>query len=160
MQLTSWVLTGFFLGSASLQVAGGKLSDHFGLRRMLMIGISIFLITSITGAISTSIWQLIVSRIIQGCSVGLFWPPVLVIALDAFEDREKNFVMGVMIGAAGLAMTIGPPLGGFLIAISSWRWILGVNVPICFLILSFSILFIPKDQPLPQKRSIPELYFF
>ncbi|EKE07934.1 MAG: hypothetical protein ACD_17C00444G0003 [uncultured bacterium] len=141
-----WVLSGFLLSFASFTVAAGKLSDHYGHKRVFTIGVLVFLFFSISGALSQTTWQLIVSRILQGFGAALFWPSVNALTLHSFDGKSRGTAMGILTGIMGLAMTIGPPLGGFLIDLWNWRLILWFNVPLCVLSLVMTYYFVPEDE--------------
>ena len=102
-----WVLSGFLLSFASFTVAAGKLSDHYGHKRVFTIGVLVFLFFSISGALSQTTWQLIVSRILQGFGAALFWPSVNALTLHSFDGKSRGTAMGILTGIMGLAMTIG-----------------------------------------------------
>jgi EmrB/QacA subfamily drug resistance transporter len=129
-QLYTWVVTVYLLTSTVSGPLYGKLSDQFGRRPMLMIGISIFLFGSFLCALSQEMWQLILFRGIQGLGAGALFPISLAVIGDLFSPRERGRYQGLFGGVFATAMLIGPFLGGFLTDNYSWHWIFLVNIPV------------------------------
>ncbi len=129
-QLYTWVVTVYLLTSTVSGPLYGKLSDQFGRRPMLMIGISLFLFGSFLCALSQEMWQLIMFRGIQGLGAGALFPISLAVIGDLFSPRERGRYQGLFGGVFAVAMLIGPFLGGFLTDNYSWHWIFLVNIPV------------------------------
>jgi EmrB/QacA subfamily drug resistance transporter len=129
-ELYTWVVTIYLLTSTVTGPLYGKLSDQFGRRPMLMIGIGIFLTGSLLSALSQEMWQLIVFRGIQGLGAGALFPISLAVIGDIFSPRERGRYQGLFGGVFAIAMLVGPFLGGFLTDNISWHWIFLVNLPI------------------------------
>ena len=129
-QLYTWVVTVYLLTSTVSGPLYGKLSDQFGRRPMLMIGISIFLFGSFLCALSQEMWQLILFRGIQGLGAGALFPISLAVIGDLFSPRERGRYQGLFGGVFATAMLIGPFLGGVLTDNYSWHWIFLVNIPV------------------------------
>jgi len=129
-QLYTWVVTVYLLTSTVSGPLYGKLSDQFGRRPMLMIGISLFLFGSFLCALSQEMWQLILFRGIQGLGAGALFPISLAVIGDLFSPRERGRYQGLFGGVFAVAMLIGPFLGGFLTDNYSWHWIFLVNIPV------------------------------
>ena len=135
-QLYTWVVTVYLLTSTVSGPLYGKLSDQFGRRPMLMIGISLFLFGSFLCALSQEMWQLILFRGIQGLGAGALFPISLAVIGDLFSPRERGRYQGLFGGVFAVAMLIGPFLGGFLTDNYSWHWIFLVNIPVGLVALS------------------------
>ena len=129
-QLYTWVVTVYLLTSTVSGPLYGKLSDQFGRRPMLMIGISVFLFGSFLCALSQEMWQLILFRGIQGLGAGALFPISLAVIGDLFSPRERGRYQGLFGGVFAVAMLIGPFLGGYLTDNYSWHWIFLVNIPV------------------------------
>jgi EmrB/QacA subfamily drug resistance transporter len=129
-QLYTWVVTVYLLTSTVSGPLYGKLSDQFGRRPMLMIGIGIFLFGSLLCALAQEMWQLIAFRGIQGLGAGALFPISLAVIGDLFSPRERGRYQGLFGGVFATAMLIGPFLGGFLTDNYSWHWIFLVNIPV------------------------------
>ena len=125
-----WVVTIYLLTSTISGPVYGKLSDQFGRKRLLMFGISVFLIGSALSGLSQSMEQLIVFRGIQGLGAGAIFPISLAVIGDLFSPQERGKYQGLFGAVFGISALIGPALGGFLTDQVSWHWIFFVNIPI------------------------------
>jgi EmrB/QacA subfamily drug resistance transporter len=129
-ELYTWVVTIYLLTSTVTGPLYGKLSDLFGRRPMLMIGIGLFLLGSALCALAQEMWQLVLFRGIQGLGAGALFPISLAVIGDLFTPRERGRYQGLFGGVFGVSMLIGPALGGFLTDSFSWHWVFIVNLPI------------------------------
>lgn len=128
--LYTWLTTSYLVASAVMTPVWGKLSDLFGRRRILVIGILIFLGGSLLCGVSQTTWQLIAARIIQGFgSASLFTTAFAVIA-DIFTPRERGRYAGVFGAVFGLSSVVGPLVGGFITDTLSWHWCFLINLPV------------------------------
>ena len=125
-----WVVTIYLLTSTISGPVYGKLSDQFGRKRLLMFGISVFLIGSALSGLSQTMEQLIVFRGIQGLGAGAIFPISLAVIGDLFSPQERGKYQGLFGAVFGISALIGPALGGFLTDQFSWHWIFFVNIPI------------------------------
>jgi EmrB/QacA subfamily drug resistance transporter len=125
-----WVVTIYLLTSTISGPVYGKLSDQFGRKRLLIFGISVFLIGSALSGLSQSMEQLIVFRGIQGLGAGAIFPISLAVIGDLFSPQERGKYQGLFGAVFGISALIGPALGGFLTDQVSWHWIFFVNIPI------------------------------
>jgi EmrB/QacA subfamily drug resistance transporter len=108
----------------------GKLSDQFGRRPMIMIGVSLFLLGSLLCGLSQEMWQLIAFRGLQGLGAGAIFPISLAIIGDLFSPRERGKYQGLFGAMFAVASIIGPALGGLLTDSLSWHWVFFVNLPL------------------------------
>lgn len=136
--LISWVFSAYLLTSAVSTPIYGKLSDLYGRKKMLTIGIVIFLIGSFLSGFSQSMIQLIIFRAIQGIGAGSILTITFTIVGDLFDLDERSKVQGLLSSVWGVASLLGPFLGGFFIDYLSWHWIFFINIP--FGILSIILL--------------------
>jgi len=125
-----WVVTIYLLTSTISVPFYGKLSDLYGRRPLLMIGISIFLVGSFLSGLSQTMWQLILFRGLQGLGAGALFPISLAVIGDLFTPQERGKYQGLFGAVFGIAALIGPALGGFITDTWSWHWIFFVNIPI------------------------------
>jgi EmrB/QacA subfamily drug resistance transporter len=145
-QMYTWVVTVYLLTSTVSGPLYGKLSDQFGRRPMLMIGISIFLLGSLLCALSQEMWQLILFRGIQGLGAGALFPISLAVIGDLFSPRERGRYQGLFGGVFAVALVVGPFLGGFLTDNYSWHWIFLVNIPVGLVALGVIWRLLPGIQ--------------
>jgi EmrB/QacA subfamily drug resistance transporter len=129
-ELYVWVVTIYLLAATVTGPIYGKLSDLFGRRPMMMIGVSLFLGGSLLCGLSQEMWQLILFRGIQGLGAGAIFPIALAVIGDLFSPRERGKYQGLFGGVFALSSIIGPALGGFLTDTISWHWVFLVNLPL------------------------------
>ena len=128
--LYTWVVTVYLLTSTVTVPIYGKLSDIYGRRPLLLIGVSLFLVGSALSGLSQSMGELIVFRGIQGIGAGAIFPIALSVIGDLYSPAERGRYQGLFGAVFGLSFIIGPFLGGFLTDNLSWHWIFYVNLPI------------------------------
>ena len=126
-----WLITAYALTFGGLLLFGGRTGDLYGKRRMFMIGIGVFAVSSLLGGLATDQTWLILTRGLQGIGGAIASPTALsLIAINFAEGPERNRAMGVYSAMSGAGGAIGLLLGGVLTSYVSWRWIFFVNVPI------------------------------
>jgi EmrB/QacA subfamily drug resistance transporter len=128
--LYAWVVTIYLITSTVTGPIYGKLSDLFGRKPMLLIGVSLFLLGSALSGFSQEMWQLILFRGIQGLGAGAIFPIALAIIGDLFTPAERGKYQGLFGAVFGIAALIGPALGGFLTETVGWHWVFFVNLPV------------------------------
>ena len=126
----SWVFTAYLLATTVTVPIYGKLSDVYGRRPLLLIGIAVFLVGSALSGLSQSMGELIIFRGLQGLGAGAIFPIALSVIGDLFSPAERGRYQGLFGAVFGLSFIIGPFLGGFLTDNLSWHWIFYVNLPI------------------------------
>lgn len=133
----SWIVTAYLLTTTITVPISGKLSDLFGRRLLLLIGVAIFTLGSLLSGMAGDVNQLIWFRALQGVGGGILTSNAFTIIGDLFSPRERARWQGIIAAVFGSASVIGPVLGGYLTdphAIlwftTSWRWTLWINVPI------------------------------
>jgi EmrB/QacA subfamily drug resistance transporter len=149
-----WVVNGYTLSFAALLVTGGRLGDIFGRRRIFMIGVAVFAISSATAGLAQDATMLIVSRIAEGVGGALMMPATLSIITDAFPAEERGKAIGTWAGISGLALSIGPLAGGFLTEDVSWRAIFYINLPIAILALLASLFAVRESRDEKAERTV------
>jgi EmrB/QacA subfamily drug resistance transporter len=125
-----WVINGYSLSFAVLLATGGRLGDILGRRRMFLVGVVLFALSSATAGLAPSTTALVVSRITQGVGASLMMPATLSIITNAFPPAERGRAIGTWAGVSALALALGPLLGGFLTEHVSWRAIFYLNIPV------------------------------
>jgi EmrB/QacA subfamily drug resistance transporter len=130
-----WVLNGYMLSLASLILVGGALGDRLGRRRVYLIGVAGFGVTSAMCAFAQDPTQLVWFRVLQGITAALLTPGGLAIIEASYRPEDRPSAIGTWAGVSGVAAAAGPLIGGFLLEHGGWRWIFAINVPLCVLVL-------------------------
>lgn len=145
-----WVVTAYMLTTTVTVPLAGKLSDLFGRRIMLVLGVLIFILGSLLSGMSVSMEMLIWSRALQGIGGGFITANAFTIVGDLFVARERGKWQGLIGAVFGISSLIGPLLGGWLTEphnilglTTDWRWTFYINVPIAIAALVFLIKFCP-----------------
>jgi len=153
----TWVVTIYLLTATVSGPIYGKLSDQFGRRPMVMIGVSIFLVGSALSGVSQEMWQLIAARGVQGLGAGAIFPIALAVIGDLFTPAERGKYQGLFGAVFGISALIGPALGGFLTDHVGWHWIFFVNLPIGAVALAIIWRLLPPIKHPERTRSIDYL---
>lgn len=141
-----WVLNGYLLSLAALILLGGSLGDRFGRRRIFVLGAIWFTAASVLcGMAPTGEW-LIAGRVLQGVGGALLTPGSLAIIEAGFAREDRGRAIGIWSGLAGVSTAIGPPLGGWLIDVLSWRAVFFLNVPLGILVVILALRHIPETR--------------
>ncbi len=151
--MASRVIVAYSLMEASLVLAFGKLADQRGAGKIFMWGLGIFTISSLFCGISTTIRFLVLARVLQGIGGAMIFSVMMAIVSIYFPKDVCGKAMGIVTTAAAAGVALGPPLGGFIISISHWRWIFFINIPIGIFSLIIGHLFLPKKFPEPANRT-------
>jgi EmrB/QacA subfamily drug resistance transporter len=125
-----WVLEAYMLTMVSLLLVGGSLGDQFGRRRLFVIGLVAFGVTSILCALAPTEGFLIGARALQGIAGALMVPGSLAIVAATFSGKERGAAVGTWTAWTGIATVFGPAGGGALVGLISWRAIFWVNIPL------------------------------
>ncbi len=125
-----WVIDAYALTLAALLLTAGSLADLWGRRRMFAVGIAVFTIGSLLCGLATSPLDLALSRAGQGIGGSIIFATSLALISDAFRGRERGTAFAVVGAVTGVAVAVGPVLGGVITSGLSWRWIFLVNVPV------------------------------
>ena len=125
-----WVTSAYLLAYAVPLLITGRLGDRFGPKRVYLIGLVVFTLASLGCGLTTTIELLIAARVVQGLGAALMTPQTMTVITRVFPPHQRGTAMAVWGATAGLAMLVGPMLGGLLIGLLGWEWIFFINIPI------------------------------
>src|SRR5690242_1938702 len=125
-----WTVNAYTLTFAVLLLTGAALGDRFGRRRMFVLGLLLFTGASAAAALSTTANALDIARALQGVGGAIVTPLTLTILSAAVPKERRGLALGIWGGVGGLAVALGPLLGGAIVSGVSWNWIFWLNVPI------------------------------
>ncbi|BCZ45639.1 hypothetical protein psyc5s11_17060 [Clostridium gelidum] len=136
----SWVTTAYLLSFSVFLIIGSKIADQFGRKKILIIGLFIFGLSSLLCGLGNSFGFLIIMRFFQGIGASIITPVVLPLGLEIFGKEKRGFVIAVSGGITALAAAVGPPLGGIILQYLNWKYIFYVNVPISIIAIVFAVI--------------------
>jgi MFS family permease len=154
LSTVQWVINAYALIFGTAIVTGGRLADMFGRRRIFLIGTAIFAAFSLAAGLAPNALTLIFFRGLMGIGGALMWPAVLGLTFDLLSEDRAGLAGGLIIGAAGFGNAIGPLVGGVLTQALSWRWIFFVNLPVAGLASAATLLTIPRDEAITERRKV------
>jgi EmrB/QacA subfamily drug resistance transporter len=140
LTLQEWVVSSYLLTLGSLILVGGSLGDLFGGRLVFLIGVAAFGVTSLLCALAPNGTTLILTRGLQGIAGALLTPAALATITSVFSGEERGAAIGTWTAWTGIAILIGPVLGGWLVNVASWRAIFFINLPL--VIATFALLWV------------------
>jgi EmrB/QacA subfamily drug resistance transporter len=152
-----WVITSYLLTLGALMVIGGSLGDLFGRRRIFVIGLLGFGLTSILSGAAPSIEALIAARALQGIAAAMLVPGSLAIISASFRPEDRGAAIGAWSGLAGVTTAIGPFLGGWLIDSFTWRLVFFINPPIVLVTVLVTQRHVPETIETTADRHVDVL---
>src|ERR1022692_2860229 len=130
IQSLEWTVNAYVLAYAVLLLTGAALGDRFGRKRMFLTGLGVFTAASAAAALAPSTDLLVAARAIQGAGAAMVTPLTLTLLAEAFPQEKRGLAIGVWSGVSGIAVALGPLVGGAVVQAISWHWIFWINVPI------------------------------
>src|SRR5947207_1517266 len=155
-----WTVNAYTLTFAVLLLTGAALGDRFGRRRMFAIGLGIFTAASIAAALAPSIEALVAARALQGVGGAIVTPLTLTMLSAAVPAERRGLALGAWGAIGGLAVAIGPLVGGAVVQGLAWQWIFWLNVPIGLLVIPVAARRLeethgPSRRPGPRGPRLP-----
>src|SRR5437763_5792932 len=144
-----WVINGYLLLFAAPIIAVGRLADIVGRRKVVLVGIVIFVVGSALCMVAQSDTFLIVARLIQGVGGGTIFATSLSIVSNAFPAEERAAAIGVWSGVGLVGSAIGPMVAGILTQSASWRFFFFINVPIGVGVIVMTLLYVEESRDEP-----------
>lgn len=126
----SWALTGFSIATGALMVPAGWLADQYGRKRILLIGLLVFVAGSALVAVAVNPVLLVVGRVVQACGLSMESISAMALLLDLFGQSRRSTVIGGIGAIGGAAAALGPTVGGLLLDVLGWRGTFALNIPV------------------------------
>ena len=150
INLYSWVFSSFLLTQTAMTVVFGKLSDIYGRKPVLLLGIALFLAASILCGFAWSMPSMIAFRLLQGIGAGAVQPVAMTVVADLFPGAQRGKVQGYLASVWALSAVVGPLLGSIIIHNLPWAWIFWINVPVGLLAALGFVLFLQEEKQTRQ----------
>lgn len=145
-----WVVIAYSLTVVVCLFPFSAVAERIGFRRMFALGITVFMVSSLACAMSTSLFSLVTARIVQGLGASMLMCLFGGLVRNIYPLRRLGFGIGFNAMMVGITAVLGPSIGAFILQIASWPWIFAINVPICLLTYA-GIRFLP-DVPRSKSR--------
>jgi EmrB/QacA subfamily drug resistance transporter len=146
-----WVINAYLLPLSALLLLGGAAGDRFGRRRLLIIGTTLFGLTSLGCALAPRLGVLLLARFLQGASAAMLMPSSLAILGTTFQGEAKGRAVGIWAATGAAVGAAGPVLGGWLIDLGTWRSIFLINLPLAAAAIALAWRYVPQDAARPAK---------
>ena len=157
IQALEWTVSAYVLAYAVLLLTGSALGDRFGRKRMFVAGIALFTLSSAAAALAPSTGLLIAARASQGVGAAIVTPLTLTLIAAAFAPEHRGAALGIWSGISGIAVALGPLVGGAVIQASSWHWIFWINVPIGVALVPLAALRLAESRGPARRLDMPGL---
>ncbi len=157
IQSLEWTVNAYVLAYAVLLLTGAALGDRFGRKRMFVLGMTVFTAASAAAGLAPSTGTLVAARVVQGAGAALVTPLTLTLLAEAFPDERRGMAIGVWSGISGIAVALGPLVGGAVVQALSWHWIFWINVPIGVAMIPLSARMLTESYGPNDSLDLPGL---
>jgi EmrB/QacA subfamily drug resistance transporter len=149
-----WTLNAYGIAFAAGIITAAALGDRIGRRKVFTVGVALFTAASVACALAPNASELIVARTVQGLGAAIVLPLSLTILTTAFPEEKRGMIVGAYGGLAGLAVAMGPIVGGAIAQNIDWHWIFWINVPIGVTALLLGIRLLPESYGAPERLDL------
>jgi EmrB/QacA subfamily drug resistance transporter len=149
VDLAGWVVSSFLLSLAAVLLVAGRTADILGHRRVYLAGFALFGVASLTCGLSPGLWWLVASRVVQGVGSAMLLSAAPALLTTTYPPRQRGIALGMLMTATYVGLTIGPPLGGWIVDALGWRYIFFLMVPIAAAVVVLGAVFLPRPRPRP-----------
>lgn len=147
-----WVISAYVLTYASLLLASGNYADLYGRKKAMIIGLVLFAVASVGCGLATTSVLLNLARAVQGVGGALLLTASLAIIGNAFKGPERTRAFAFWGASLGIALAIGPIIGGIITSTIGWRWVFLVNVPACAILIAATLKFVDESHDPSAKK--------
>ncbi|MCQ2084833.1 MAG: MFS transporter [archaeon] len=152
---SSWLLLAYSLGTCALLLQFAKFGKNNRLKKLFVYGTGIFIIASAACAFLNQFLALTLMRIVQGAAISMAAAACPIIVIDYLPEDRQGYALGSMASGTGLAMVLGPSVGGILSQIITWHYLFLVNIPLAVMVLIGALKYLPADRK-PVKKNDPD----
>ncbi len=149
-----WTVTAYGIAFAAGIITAAALGDRFGRRLVFNCGLALFTLASAVCALAPNMAELVAARTVQGLGAAVVLPLSLTILTTAFPPEKRGMIVGVYGGLAGLAVALGPIVGGVITQAINWQWIFWINVPIGFAAALLGTRLLPESRGAPERLDL------
>ncbi|MGW0875744.1 MFS transporter [Streptomyces sp. NPDC002740] len=151
-----WTVNAYLLTLAGLILLGGSLGDHYGRRKVFVIGVVWFAVASLLCGLAPNAGVLVAARALQGVGGALLTPGSLALIQASFHPEDRARAVGLWSGFGGMGAAVGPFLGGWLVDGPGWRWVFLLNVPLAVVCVPVALRHVPESDGRPVRSSATE----
>lgn len=151
---TQWALSAYLLSFAALLVAGGRVGDILGRKRVLVVGVAIFGTASLLVGLSDSLDLVIVWRAVQGVGAAILFPVSMAIVANSFDEDVRPRAIGIVVAVSTIGTAVGPFVGGVLTETLDWRWVFFLNVPFAAIAIALILRVVADSRDRTASRRI------
>ena len=148
-----WVVNAYLLPLSALLLLGGALGDHYGRRRLLVIGTTLFGLASLTCALAPSLHLLLAARAVQGTGAALLLPNSLALLNAAYSGEKRGRAVGIWAAAGAAAAAVAPLIGGWLVGTVGWPAIFYINLPLALGAILLALRFVEESREAKAGRT-------
>ncbi len=149
-----WTVTAYGIAFAAGIITAAALGDRFGRRLVFNCGLALFTLASAVCALAPNMAELVAARTVQGLGAAVVLPLSLTILTTAFPPEKRGMIVGVYGGLAGLAVALGPIVGGVITQAINWQWIFWINVPIGLAAALLGTRLLPESRGAPERLDL------
>jgi EmrB/QacA subfamily drug resistance transporter len=149
-----WTVNAYGIAFAAGIITAAALGDRFGRRRVFNTGLTLFTLASAACALAPTASELIAARTLQGLGAAVVLPLSLTILTTAFPAHKRGMIVGIYGGLAGLAVALGPIVGGAITQAIDWHWIFWINVPIGAAAVALGVRLLPESRGVPERLDL------
>jgi len=150
-----WTVNAYTLTYAVFLLTAALLGDRFGRRATFVAGLTVFTLASALAATAGSIGMLVAARALQGAGGSVIFPLALTLLVNAVPERRRGMSIAGLSGMSGLAIALGPVVGGLIVQFGDWHWIFWVNVPIGVLLVPLAMLWLKESHGPHARLDVP-----
>jgi EmrB/QacA subfamily drug resistance transporter len=151
----SWIANLFTIVGAATLIPAGVLADRVGRKRMLLLGVGAFTLGSLIGALAPNPAVIMIARTVQALGTAAYTPAAAAVLIASFPPERLATAIGVWAVTGGVAASLGPSLGGLVVASGGWRWAFWINIPVGLLVLALGPRYLPASTT-DRSRAIPD----